>query len=97
MGTKHIKLDHKPLTERQKLIAPRFLSDANDITNVVYALRGRPPVIEPKLKANDKVWILEQLEKGITQKRILKDIEAETGLIISKASFCRLVRKLKKQ
>ena len=95
MGTKYIKLDHKPLTERQKLIAPRFVSDANDITNVVYALRGRPPVIEPKLKANDKVWILKQLEKGIPQVRIIKDFEAETGIKISKPTFSRLVRKLK--
>ena len=55
---------------------------------------GRPEKIFGLLKRSDKILILKQLDMGIPQTRILNDL-TDIGFNISKASFSRLVKKLR--
>ena len=55
---------------------------------------GRPSWIEDSLKRSEKVQILKQLDMGIPQARIVRELNAD-GITISKASFSRLIKKLR--
>ena len=56
---------------------------------------GRPSWIEGSLKRSVKVRILKEDLMGIKHSRIIKNLD-EDGISISKASFSRLIRKLKR-
>ena len=56
---------------------------------------GRPIEIETQFKRGETVRILKQLDMGIPQARIVRELN-EDGISISKASFSRLIKKLRR-
>ena len=79
---------------RRTALQRQNISDGMANARLKGKVLGRPIEIETQFKRGETVRILKQLDMGIPQARIVRELNAD-GIKISKASFSRLIKKLR--